>query len=96
VVSEIRAIQSIRAMSFFVQVLNALRITLKGRDYSTHIWQGQGRFFPLGYQEFNLLRHFTDTITGYHVPPIAQLLIFSWILLILDDELSVAARVARQ
>ena len=67
---------------------------LKGRNYPTPIWQGQGRFFPLGYQEFNLLRHFTDTITGYHVLPIAQLLIFSWILLILDDELSIAARVA--
>ena len=67
---------------------------LEGRGYPTPIWQGQGRFFPLGYQEFNLLRHFTDTITGYHVLPIAQLLIFSWILLILDDELSIAARVA--
>jgi hypothetical protein len=24
--------------------------TLKGRNYPTPIWQGQGRFFPLGHQ----------------------------------------------
>ena len=68
--------------------------TLKGHSIGLAIWQQQGRFFPLGYKEFNLLRHFTDTITGYHVVPIAQLLIFACILLILDDELSIAARVA--
>ena len=68
--------------------------TLKGRNYLKPIWPEQGRFFPLGWQEFNLLRHFTDTITGYHVLPIAQLVIFSWILLILDDEISIPARVA--
>ena len=68
--------------------------TLKGHSIGLAIWQQQGRFFPLGYKEFNLLRHFTDTITGYHVFPIAQLLIFACILLILDDELSIAARVA--
>jgi hypothetical protein len=67
--------------------------TLKGHSIGLAIWQQQGRFFPLGYKEFNLLRHFTDTIIGYHVVPIAQLLIFACILLILDDELSIFARV---
>jgi hypothetical protein len=67
-------------------------VTLKGHNIGAPIWQGQGRFWPLGLQEFNLLRHFTDTIIGYHVLPIAQLLILACILLVLDDELSIATR----
>jgi hypothetical protein len=47
--------------------------TLKGHDISLSIWPAAGRFFPLAFQEFNLIRHFTDTATGYHVLPIAQL-----------------------
>jgi hypothetical protein len=68
--------------------------TLRGRDIGPPIMPWIGRFFPLGFQEFNLIRHFTDTITGYHAFRIAQLLIFSWILLILDEELSIATRAA--
>ena len=68
--------------------------TLKGHSIGLAIWPQEGRFYPLGYKEFNLLRHLTDTITGYHVFPIAQVLIFACILLILDDELCIAARVA--
>jgi hypothetical protein len=66
--------------------------TLRGHDIGLAIQPWVGRFFPLGLQEFNLIRHFSDTITGYHAFRIAQLLIFSWILLILDDELSIKAR----
>jgi hypothetical protein len=71
-------------------------LTLKGHNISLamNIDPGHGRFWPLGLQEFNLIRRFTDTAAGYHVLPIAQLLIFSWILLILDDELSFTGRVA--
>jgi hypothetical protein len=68
--------------------------TLKGHDLSPPISRGTGRFYPLLFQEFNLIRHFTDTATGYHVLPIGQLLIFSCILLILDAELSITARAA--
>jgi len=68
--------------------------TLKGHDQEPLIRRGTGRFFPLSFQEFNLIRHFTDTAAGYHVLPIAQLLIFSCILLILDAELSITARAA--
>jgi hypothetical protein len=68
--------------------------TLKGHGMGLWIIPESGRFMPLAFQEFNLIRHFTDTITGYHVPPIAQLLIVSWILLILDDELSITVRAA--
>ena len=64
--------------------------TLKGHNIPLQI-TGTGRFYPLGWQEFNLIRHFTDMITGYHLLPIVQLLIFFWILLILDAELSVTA-----
>jgi hypothetical protein len=68
--------------------------TLRGHVIGPPIMPWLGRFFPLGFQEFNLIRHFTDTITGYHAFRIAQLLIFSWILLTLDEELSVVARAA--
>ena len=68
--------------------------TLRGHDIGPQIMPGIGRFLPLGLQEFNLIRHFTDTITGYHAFRIVQLLIFSGILLILDEKLSIGARAA--
>src|SRR5271169_1160249 len=70
------------------------RGTLKGYNIAPEIWPADGRFCPLNFQEFNLIRHFTDTVSGYHVLPIAELLIFVSILLILSDELSIAARAA--
>ena len=51
-------------------------ITLKGHDITPPIWNGEGRFFPLGHQEFNLIRHFTNTVFGYHVLPIIQLWLY--------------------
>ena len=68
--------------------------TLKGNNVEAPIWRQGGRFFPLGLQEFNLVRHFTDTIKGYQVLPIVQILIFSCILLVLDADLSITARAA--
>ncbi len=69
-------------------------ITLKGHDITPPIWKGEGRFFPLGHQEFNLIRHFTNTVVGYHALPIIQLPIMCCILLILMDNLSVTTRAA--
>jgi hypothetical protein len=69
-------------------------VTLRGHDNLPSIWPGVGRFFPLAWQEFNLIRHFTDSAVGYQVLPIAELLVFAFILLILDDELGVVARVS--
>lgn len=69
-------------------------VTLKGHDIPLFIEPEVGRFFPLGLQEFNLIRHFTESAIGYHVLPIAELLIFVSILLVLNDELGIAARVA--
>jgi hypothetical protein len=67
--------------------------TLKGHSLPLEMLPETGRFDPLGLQEFNLIRPFTNTIAGYHVLPIAQLLIFCWILLILDDQINITARV---
>lgn len=58
------------------------------------IWPGQGRFFPLGYQEFNLIRHFATTIIGYQMVPIAELIAVCCLLMVIDDELSVGKRAA--
>jgi hypothetical protein len=66
--------------------------TLQGEDFTPGFAQGELRFWPLGYQEFNLIRHFTNTNLGYHVLSVVQLLIFSCVLLSLDVELSFSAR----
>ena len=66
--------------------------TLRGHNFGPPIWPGIGRFFPLGLQEFNLIRHFTATAAGYQALPIFQLLILSCILLILDGELNFTGR----
>jgi hypothetical protein len=68
--------------------------TLAGHNIPLQIWPEGGRFWPLGDQEFNLLRHVTHSITGYHSLRIFQLLLMSGILLVLDETLSVKKRVA--
>ena len=68
--------------------------SLRGLSFPPPIWRDLGRFFPLGLQEFNLLKHFTRTIVGFHGLLIAQLLILSCVLLTLDEELNVAERAA--
>ena len=67
--------------------------TLHGKDIPMPIWLLNGRFFPFGEQEFNIIRHFTNTPAGYHVLPIAQLFVFVLIILILDLDIQVEARV---
>lgn len=64
---------------------------LKGHDLGPQIWRENGRFFPLGHQEFNLIRRFASTAAGYQVLPILQLLVVCGVLLILDHELSLTA-----
>ena len=66
--------------------------TLQGHDYPAPIWRREGRFFPLGVQEFNLVRHFTHTPIGYRILPVIQLLIFLGIIVSLGVELNIAAR----
>jgi hypothetical protein len=66
--------------------------TLQGYDNPPSIWPWVGRFFPLCFQEFNLVRYFTHTPFGYHIFPIIQLLIFLGIIMSLDVDLNIAAR----
>lgn len=66
--------------------------SLKGYNIPPPIWRDNGRFFPFGMQEFNLIRHFANTPIGYHLFPIVQVLIFFCILLVLDAELSITVR----
>jgi len=68
--------------------------TLIGRNITVQILPGYGRCFPFGHQEFNLIRHFTTSVVGYHALRIVQLVLLCGILLIFDEELSVQARVA--
>ena len=68
--------------------------TLAGHNIGFPIWPDEGRFWPLGFQEFNLLRHLTSSVAGYHAVRIVELVLLSGILLFFDEELSVSARVA--
>ncbi len=68
--------------------------TLAGHNNAPQISPEVGRFWPLGYQEFNFVRHFTQSITGYHVLRVVELLLLCGILLVFDKELAVPARVA--
>jgi hypothetical protein len=67
--------------------------TLVGKDIPLQIVPENGRFFPLGHQEFNLIRHFTSSVTGYHALRIVQLVFLCGILLVFDGQLSIQARV---
>ncbi len=66
--------------------------TLKGHNMGLSLWPEQGRFFPFGHQEFNLIRHLTSSAAGYHAMPVVQIVIICCVLLFLDDELSITAR----
>jgi hypothetical protein len=68
--------------------------TLRGHNFPLQVSPETGRFVPLSCQEFSLMRRFTETITGYHLLPIVQLLILFFILLIIDTELSHTASLA--
>jgi hypothetical protein len=67
--------------------------TLKEHNLQVAIWKDEGRFFPLGHQEFNLIRHFTHTAVGYHVFPELELIALAAILLLIDLGLNLAKRV---
>lgn len=66
--------------------------TLRGLNIAPPIWRGNGRFFPLGHQEFNLIRHFASTALGYHLFPAFELIALAAFLLAIDDDLSPASR----
>jgi len=68
--------------------------TLAGHDIPVQISPEAGRFIPFALQEFNLIRHVTSSVIGYHALHIVQLLLLCGILLVFDQELSIKARVA--
>jgi len=47
--------------------------SVRGRGHKPPIWPAEGRYFPLGHQEFNLLRLITRSPTGYHLFAMAEL-----------------------
>lgn len=66
--------------------------SLRGINFPVPVWPQGGRFFPLGEQEYNLIGHFTRTVAGYYALTIVEVLTLAAVLLILDDQLSIAAR----
>ncbi|MBD2578215.1 hypothetical protein [Oscillatoria sp. FACHB-1406] len=50
--------------------------SVRGNRYFMPIWGASGRFFPLGHQEFNIVRLFSKTPFSYHLFAVLQLLIF--------------------
>src|SRR5208283_3967656 len=56
------------------------------------IWSAAGRFFPVGFQEFNLLRHITRTPFGLQSVAAAQLVILAGLLFAVLRECRLAGR----
>jgi len=66
--------------------------TLTGQNIPVFIWPQLGRFFPLCDQEYNVLRHVTHSVAGYHSLRLLEILLLSLMLLFLDNRLSIPAR----
>jgi hypothetical protein len=56
--------------------------SVQGRDFLPPIWPQVGRFYPLGQQEFNLLKLVTRSPIGYHSMVVVQLVLLLSILLL--------------
>lgn len=60
--------------------------SVRGVAFAPPIWPSQGRFFPLAFQEFNLLRFVTRSPAGYHFLAITQLaMVLALLFLVLRD-----------
>jgi hypothetical protein len=68
--------------------------SLVGHNIPLQVSSETGRFWPLGYQEFNLVRRVTHSILGYHALRIVQLLLLSWIILVFEEDLKFTVLVA--
>src|SRR5262249_46618361 len=66
--------------------------TLQGQNNGISVMRESGRFYPLAQQEFNVVRHLTSSVVGYHAVPLIQLLILTIVLFFLDKSLSITAR----
>jgi hypothetical protein len=68
--------------------------TLQGHHLGLTIWPTNGRFWPFALTEFNLAHGFGNSVNSYYALPVTELLIVSFILLILDSDLGMTARSA--
>lgn len=68
--------------------------TLAGHNIHFFIWPDLGRFFPLCNQEFNFLRHFTHSVTGYHAFRIVELALTCIIIIFFANGVRVRTSVA--
>lgn len=67
--------------------------SVRGQNFSPPIWPGLGRFYPLADQEFNLLKFFTRSPTGYHSFVVVQLLILLGVIFVVLDRFKIRYRV---
>jgi hypothetical protein len=67
--------------------------SLQGKPFPPPIWPNVGRFFPLAFQEFNILRFITRSPIGYHSFAVVQLLILLCALFIILREFRIRYRV---
>lgn len=68
--------------------------TLLGLPIPPPVWPEDGRFWPLGFQEFNLIGQISQTAVGYQVLPAAQVVAFVGVVYRVLREFSNAARAA--
>jgi hypothetical protein len=66
--------------------------TLRGHQLGLTIWPVNGRFWPFALTEFNLAQAFGNSVISYYALPVIELLIVTFILLILDSDLGMSAR----
>jgi hypothetical protein len=67
---------------------------LNGRFFGPPIWPEQGRFFPLGHQEWNVVSLFTRSTTWYFLLPALELVVIVTLLFVCLRELAVFAALA--
>jgi hypothetical protein len=66
--------------------------SLQGKTFPPPVWPNVGRFFPLAFQEFNILRFVTRSPLGYHSFAVVQLLILLCALFIILGEFRIRYR----
>ena len=66
--------------------------SLRGIYFAPPIWLEAGRFFPLGFQEFNLVALFTHSAVGFHCLAVAQLIFVVVALIAVLREYSLVSR----
>jgi hypothetical protein len=64
-----------------------------GNAFRPPVWPEEGRFFPLGHQEFNIVLHFTRTAIGYQSFVAVQMLVLLVVLFVVLRDMSVSYRV---